>query len=271
MGMDLGAMRLGELDVSRLIIGSNPFSGFSHQGTDRDVEMKHYFTTARIKQTLHQAEEVGISAIIARADHHIMRLLMEYWDEGGSLTWIAQTCPELGPIERGIDNGISGGASAIFIHGGVCDHLLAQGRTHEIPPALQRIRDAGLPAGMAGHNPEVFRWAEENIDADFYMCSYYNSAHRDERAEHISGMPEWFHDEDRDRMVDCIAQLSKPAIHYKVLAAGRKHPSHVFPFVARHLRPTDAVCVGFFPKDNPAMARETAALFQTHVIRQINP
>jgi len=267
--MDHGTVRLGDLEVSRLLIGSNPFSGFSHQGPDRDVEMKHYFTTARIKQTLREAEEAGITAIIARADHYIMRLLMEYWDEGGTLKWIAQTCPELGPTERGIDNGIVGGASAVFIHGGVMDYLLAQTQIHEIPHALQRIREAGLPAGIAGHNPEVFRWAEENVNADFYMCSYYNSAHRDEQAEHVSGRPEWFHDEDRDRMVGCIAQLSKPAIHYKVLAAGRKHPEQVFPFVARHLRPMDAVCVGFFPKDNPRMVHETAALFQSHVVKRI--
>lgn len=264
-------VRLGGLEVSRLIIGSNPFSGFSHQGTDRDLEMKHYFTTARIKQTLHEAEEVGISTIIARADHHIMRLLMEYWDEGGSLKWIAQTCPELGPIEQGIDNGIVGGASAIYIHGGVTDYLLAQDRTREIPPALQRIRDAGLPTGIAGHNPKVFRWAEENAEVDFYMCSYYNSAHRDEQAELASGIPEWFNDEDRDQMVTCIARLSKPAIHYKVLAAGRKHPEKAFPFVARHVRPTDAVSVGFFPKDNPEMVRETATLFEAHVMNRIAP
>jgi len=89
-------VHIGGLSVSRLIIGGNPFSGFSHQGSARDEEMKHYYTTERIKATLHEAERVGINTHIGRADHHVMRFLLEYWDEGGTLQWIAQTCPELG-------------------------------------------------------------------------------------------------------------------------------------------------------------------------------
>ena len=68
-----------------------------------DRRMLHYYTSARIKQTFREAEALGINTVIARADHHIMRLLMEYWDEEGSLQWIAQTCPELGSIEHVID------------------------------------------------------------------------------------------------------------------------------------------------------------------------
>ena len=41
-------IRIGSLTVGRFILGSNPFSGFSHQGSRRDSEMTHYFTTARI-------------------------------------------------------------------------------------------------------------------------------------------------------------------------------------------------------------------------------
>jgi len=255
-------VRIGALSVSRLIIGGNPFSGFSHQGTARDWEMKHYYTTERIKATLREAERLGINTHIGRADHHVMRFLLEYWDEGGTIGWIAQTCPELGTAERGVQNAIVGGAKACFIHGGWTDFLYAQGRLAEIPPALAMIRDAGLPAGIAAHNPLVLHWAEEHLDVDFYMCSYYNSAHRDEQAEHVSGRPEWFRPQDRDEMVRTIAGLSRPAIHYKVLAAGRTPPREAFAFVAQHLRPQDAVCVGVYTADNPRMLEEDVALFE---------
>jgi hypothetical protein len=78
-------INLGNLKVSRFILGSNPFSGFSHQSPDMDQEMRRYFTSARIKQLLYEAEGLGVNTLIARTDHHVMRMLLEYWDEGGRL------------------------------------------------------------------------------------------------------------------------------------------------------------------------------------------
>jgi hypothetical protein len=63
-------------------------------------------------------------------------------------------------------------------------------------------------------------------------------------------------------MTRLIARLSKPAIHYKVMAAGRNTPAEAFAYVARHLRPTDAVCVGIFTKNKPDMLREDVELLK---------
>lgn len=269
--MALGTIQLGNLTVSRMIVGGNPFSGFSHQGTDRDTEMKRWYTTARIKETLRQAEQVGVTAHLSRSDHHVMRYMMEYWDEGGKMIWLAQTCPELGTIVRGVDNAIAGGAKACHIHGGLIDFLFANQKLDELPVAVEKIRKAGMPAGIAAHNPKVFEWAEKNLDVDYYMCSYYNAAHRDKNAEHVSGMAEWFDDEDRRIMTDLIQTLSRPVIHYKVLAAGRKAPAEAFDFVARVLRPQDAVCVGVHTKDNGNMIAENVRLMEEALARHGKP
>jgi hypothetical protein len=250
------------LDVTRFIIGGNPFSGFSHQGTDRDIEMLHYFTTSQIKKTLTQAEKLGINTFIGRCDQHIIRLLMEYRDEGGSIQWFAQTCPEMKSIERSVEDAIHGGAVACFIHGGMMDFLLANKQLRDVPNAIEVIKKAGLSAGVAGHDPRVFKWAEEHLDLDFYMCSYYNASHRDEDAEMISGKLEWFNPVDRDIMVTLIQRLSKPAIHYKILAAGRNDPQEAFSFAVKYMRPKDAVCVGVYTKENPNMLEEDVYLFE---------
>jgi len=265
--MSLDTVYLGALPASRLILGSNPFSGFSHQSAERDEAMRHYYTTGCIKATLRSAEALGITTICARADHHIMRMLLEHWDEGGTLQWLAQTCPELGPIERGVQNAIYGGAKACYIHGGVMDNLLANDRMDEVPPAIAMIRDAGLAVGVAGHNPRVFEWAEEHLDVDFYMCCYYNPTSRDKVAEHIHGSTEWFLAEDRQRMAETISKLSKPAIHYKVFAAGRNDPREALSFTAQHLRANDAVCIGVFPKDNPDMLAEDARILEEEMAK----
>jgi len=257
------SIRIGKVEVSRFIVGSNPFSGFSHQTPDMDKRMRHFFTTACIKQTLKDAEAVGITAVIGRADFHVCRMLMEYWDEGGKLRWLAQTCPEVGAPEVSVDRAVAYGASGVHVHGGYVDFLLAQGRIEEAVPVVERIHKAGVAAGLAGHNPEVFRWAEKvKLPVDYYMCSYYNAAHRDKRAEHVSGMSEWFLPEDRKIMTELIQDLSKPVIHYKVMAAGRNDPRDALRFVVRALRPGDAVCVGVYTEKKPDMLAEDVRLFE---------
>ena len=84
------------LDVSRFIIGGNPFSGFSHQSRERDEEMLNYYTADRLKETLRRGEAIGLTTTIMRSDLHVHRLLREYYNEGGTLQWIAQVGADSG-------------------------------------------------------------------------------------------------------------------------------------------------------------------------------
>ena len=250
----------GPVKVSRFILGTNMISGFSHVSPEKNREMMRYYTADRIKQTFREAEALGVTALVGRAGFHILRVLMEHWDEGGTIQWFAQTAAEVTAHTPCVDRAAFGGAKGCHIHGGVMDFLYAQNRLEEIRPVIELIRERGMLAGVAGHNPKVFEWAERNLDLDYYMCSYYNAARRDERPDHVPGMKEWFHDEDRRIMRDLIQTLSRPVIHFKVLAAGRNDPAEAFAHVAQALRPQDAVCVGVYAKDKPDMLREDVAL-----------
>ncbi|MFN2109749.1 MAG: hypothetical protein ACK2UI_08815, partial [Anaerolineae bacterium] len=139
--------------------------------------------------------------------------------------------------------------------------LYAQNQLDVVPDIIAQIKGAGLAAGIAAHNPRVHAWADEHLDLDFHMCSYYNPTPRDQNAEHVHGAVETFAAADRAAMVDVIRQLRRPAIHYKIFAAGRNNPREAFAFVAQHLRPQDAVCIGVFPKDKPDMLAEDVRLF----------
>ena len=251
----------GNVRVSRMLLGSNPFSGFSHQSTERDQAMVHYYSSARIKETMREAERVGITGLVGRTDYHMMRLLLEYYDEGGKLAWFAQTCPEVGSTEACADRAKRYGARACHVHGGVMDFLTAQNKGDEAKRGVEYIRKQGLLAGVAGHSVRVFEWAEQNLDVDYYMCCYYNPTRRDENPAHVHGVNELYAEEDRKAMTDIIQGLSKPVIHYKVLAAGRNDPAQAFAFCRSKMRPRDLVCVGVFSKDNPAMLAEDVRLF----------
>jgi hypothetical protein len=254
--------QIKHLKVSKFILGSNPFSGFSHQSVQTDEEMRHYFSTARIKQILHEAGTLGINTLLARTDFHVMRMLMEYRDEGGTLQWFAQTCPEVGDHAACVQRAGDYGAAACHIHGGVMDNLYAQGKLDEIPAVVNMIHEKGMLAGIAAHNPAVIAWAEEHLDLDYYMCCYYNPIPRDINPEHVAGTQEYYGEEDREAMTNLIATLTRPVIHYKILAAGRNDPSAAFAFAASKMRENDAVCVGIYPKDDPDMLREDVDLLE---------
>ena len=256
-------VRLGEQEVSRFLLGSNPFSGFSHQSPETDMRMQRYYTAERIKQTLKEAEAAGVTGMVGRLDAHMCRLMLEYRNEGGSLCWFGQSCPEYGEVGPSLQRALRYDAQGMYVHGGYVDMLLAQDRIEELIPVVDRIHEAGLTAGIAGHNPDVFRWAEKRgLEVDFYMCCYYNSAHRDERAEHVPGQKEWFLEEDRRIMTDLIQDLSRPVIHYKIMAAGRNDPRKAFRYAAQKMRPGDAVCVGVYTEEKPDMVAENVALLE---------
>ena len=47
------------LKTTRLVLGANPFGGFSHQSKERNDEMVAYYTVDRIKETWARAEAAG--------------------------------------------------------------------------------------------------------------------------------------------------------------------------------------------------------------------
>jgi hypothetical protein len=98
------------------------------------------------------------------------------------------------------------------------------------------------------------------------MCSYYNPFPRENSPAHVAGVQEHYVEDDRQAMTRMIHSLSKPVIHYKVLAAGRHDPSDAFAYVAEHLRPQDAVAVGVFLKDNEDMLEQDVQ-FLEHSLR----
>ena len=52
------------LKLTRLVLGANPFGGYSHQNEERDREMLAYHTIARIRETWQRAEAAGINAMV---------------------------------------------------------------------------------------------------------------------------------------------------------------------------------------------------------------
>lgn len=262
-------VKIGNVQVSGLCIGGNPFSGFSHQTQERSKEMTTYYTPERIKETLHIAEDAGINTLFARTDKHILGIVKDYWDEGGTIQWFAQVCVEQDDPDawrKWLKAAIKLGACATYIHGGVADSWHANKLFDTFREALDMMRESNVAAGFAGHNPEAHEWIRDNLDVDFQMCCHYNPTDRSRSPHHIDRGEKWA-DEDRKRMLEVIATIKKPVVHYKVFAGGNKPILQAFEIVGKHIRGSDAACVGFFLKDDPDMIQKDIALFEKYVDR----
>lgn len=252
----LPTVRLGNADVSRLIVGGNPFSGNSHVSSPLSEEMADYFTVERIKQTLFDCERHGLTAMQLRADRHIMRMLREYRNEGGRLHWIAQIASELADIKGNVRQIAGAGAIASYHHGSRSDNLWHAGRIDEARDVLKAMRDAGIAVGMGSHMPEVIEYIEEHgWDVDFYLCSVYNLSkkHRESAIVAGSASEERFDDEDREKMLSVVRSVSKPCLVIKILGASRKcvtpeDTRDAFRFTFERIKPVDAVVVGVYPR-----------------------
>jgi hypothetical protein len=254
----LPTVKLGQHDITRLIIGGNPFSGNSHQSPELDNAMEDFFTTEKIKQTLFRCDECGINAMQLRADKHIFRIMREYRKEGGQMHWIAQTAPEIYPFENNIRQIMKNDPIAIYHHGTVTDALFKAGNYDEIKRRLNIMRETGVPVGLGTHMPEIIEYAEENNwDIDWYMACVHNISKIDRVSSSVTGKmneSEPFDDEDRFIMYKTIRSVDKPCLAFKILGAGRKCQTSetvraAYEEAFANIKPTDAIIVGMYPKD----------------------
>ena len=71
--------------VSRLICGGNPQSGYSHFSSELDQEMIEYYTMPKIQELLDECWKQGINTIQTRGDRFQMRAFLEHQLNGGKM------------------------------------------------------------------------------------------------------------------------------------------------------------------------------------------
>lgn len=249
----LPTMKIGDLEVSRLIVGSNPFTGKSHLDSATDADMRLHFTTERVFSMLRACEEVGINAVQSRGSMPVMGLIKKYRERGGKLLWLAQTGKDLATFEEELDEMMKYGPSALCIHGELSDALYLSGELDRLGGLLDLMRRKNLPVGICSHFPEALIYAEEHgLAPDYYMASVYNLFYPD-RSKDKNPTGERFEDTDVPRMYETIRSLSAPTVALKILGAGRRCSDQsevkaAFGEAFSSMKKGDGVLVGMFDK-----------------------
>ena len=247
------------MTVTRLVIGANPFGGFSHQNKERSAEMVAYYTVDRIKETWQRATAAGINTMITNNETpHVLQAVREYLADGGPLQWIAQLSDRNceGGMPEAIDVAVEIGAKAVYFHGGLVDRLYDGRDADTLRTWVDHARTRGVPAGAAGHAVETHDWVDGLDLVDFHVVCFVNCG-----SLHY-GKGDKFRLDDMFRAAECVGRIKKPCIGYKIMAAGRIDPRMAFEFAFDHIKPGDVVNVGMHRGDNDNMVEDNVALVQ---------
>ncbi|MCE5328424.1 MAG: hypothetical protein LLG01_18640 [Planctomycetaceae bacterium] len=246
------------LNVTRLVLGANPFGGYSHQTPQRDQAMVNYYTPEKIIETWHRAEAAGINTMVTNNETpHVTEAVKRYLGSGGKLQWIAQVgTPSLEAMPGCVDAAIAIGAKAFYFHGMWMDNLFAAHDEKTLRAWVAHARRHRVPVGAAAHNPLTHYWMDSLDLLDFHVVCFFNCGSVHARSGHR------FRLTDAIAATECIRRLRKPCVGYKIMAAGRIDAAMAFEYAFDNIKSTDVVNVGMFRGDKDDMVEENAAIVQ---------
>ena len=232
--------RIGDLELSRVILGGNLIGGWAHA---RDLIyvsdlVKAYHHDEKVFETLWLAEECGINTLLTNPI--LSSVINKYWARGGKIQFISDCGGSnlMDMIRKSIDQG----ASACYVQGGVADQLVAEGKTALIGEALEFIRAHQMPAGIGAHELRTVKaCVEAGFKPDFWMKTIH-------KTDYWSSDPINQNDNiwctDPADTAAYMESLDQPWIAFKILAAGAYKPVDAFRWAFE--RGADFICVGMY-------------------------
>ena len=275
----LPTVMLGPHRVTRLIVGSNPISGYSHFNKLYDQHMLEWFTDERIVKLLLDCEKAGINTWQYSFNDHQKRQIPKLRAAGGKIQCICLAASwhydeKLGRTPEDVLEGTIKCAKAaaefkpigIVFHGGATDILYRAGKIDLLKTYINAVHDLGILAGISTHNPKILETLHEKEFAnDFYMAGlHYLTRHPEDWMRDIGTtiLGDGFIASDPPKMAEAVRKVNKPALVYKVLAAGRKCDSEkqkrqAIEWAYKNIKATDATIIGLYPRYSDQVAETT--------------
>lgn len=232
--------RIGNLRVSRLLLGGNLLTHYTHS---RDLKYvynltAHYNTQEKIFETMALAESHGINTLSIHNPPGIVPMLKKYrYKHGGKMQWII--CPTA-PVEPGmakyaddVKNLLDNGTDAIYLWGVHADRLIAEGKIELIRQAVEIAKDHGVPSGVGAHDLRAVIACEKNdVPNDFYIKTFHHHNYPTGPKPHELKGPyqeiPGYWCKDPEETIEVMKDVTKPWIAFKVMAAGAIPPTDAF-------------------------------------------
>jgi hypothetical protein len=248
--------KIGKLDVSRVILGGNLLTHYTHS---RDLKYvytlaAHYNTDEKIMETLAKAEECGINTVSMHNPEHPISVLRRYRKErGGKIQWIicptAPVEPDMIKYREHVESLIKDGCEAIYLWGVHSDSLVAQGKIDLVAKAVDLPKEFGVPSGVGAHSLDVIKACEaKGVKADFYIKTFhshnYPTAPKPEQIKEPYNEYPGYWCANPEETTKFMKTVNKPWIAFKTMAAGAIPPQTAFRYSFLH--GADFVLAGMF-------------------------
>lgn len=252
--------KIGNVTVSRLLMGSNLINGWAHSRDLLYVSnlFKAYNTEQKIFESLEIAEQCGINTIIDPGQALIDKYHRERKGKIQTLVCFGVEYDKV-KLRDQIKQLVDRGNAMIYTHGEATDRAIMDGHMDIIGLTLDLIREQGVPAGVGAHSLETPIACEKHqLPVDFYVKTFhmdrYWSATPVERREEYCWYKaqtidhEGYHDNmwclDAEKTAAFMAKVAKPWIAFKVMAAGAISPDMAFSHAYRN--GADFIVAGMF-------------------------
>ncbi|MBI4907009.1 MAG: DoxX family protein [Acidobacteria bacterium] len=237
----LPAGKIGNVPISRLILGGNLMGGWAHA---RDLIyvsklVKAYHHRDKIFETLALAESCSVNTILTNPA--LCEVINDYWRNGGKIQFISD-CGGKDVMEM-TRKSIDRGACACYIQGGVADRLVEEGKFDLMAQTMELVRRNGLPAGIGAHSLKTVQAAvERGLIPDFWMktlhhTDYWSAKPNEKQCDNI-----WC--EQPVETAAFMRERKEPWIAFKVMAAGAITPKVGFRYAFEN--GADFVCAGMY-------------------------
>jgi hypothetical protein len=245
-------VKFGKVELSRLVVGSNPFNGGSHFNSNMDGAMGEWYTADKVLEVMQRCAQYGINVY----NYVQFRRLRADWErflaEGGHMHMVAQATMD-DPAE--LVDAVK--PMGVWVQGERMDNAYRAGKMETVRDYCKKLRDLGVEmVGVASHIPEVLALVEEQgWDVDFYAGCVYNRRRTQEELRKLMGgelpeMPnEVYLQDDPPRMYRVFRQTKKPCFAFKIMGAGRvRNAEAAFKLAFQSIKPNDFVVVGMYPR-----------------------
>jgi len=235
-------VKIGKLDFSKVICGTNPFYGHSHFSDARDAEYHGRFNDEAIEQTVEQCISLGINTLESCANERIIAILSRLREAApdpihfvGS-TRIDETS-EMKSHQKKLSFLIENQATICVIHAQYVDRPRKGGSISGLAGLIDTIHAAGLLAGISTHRVETIELCENQgygIDTYIFPLNPMGFVY-----------PGYEGNETVKDRIEIVRGVSKPFILIKTLGAGRIPPEEGLQFIADNAKPEDIISMGF--------------------------
>ena len=254
-------IKIGKLDFSKVICGTNPFYGHSHFSNARDAEYHGRFNDKAIEQMVKQCINLGINTLESCANERIIAILSQLRETTSEPIHFVGTTrldetSEMKSHQEKLSFLIGNRATICVIHAQYVDQPKKGNSIKGLAQLIDTIHAAGLLAGISTHRVETVELCEkQRYGTDIYMFPL-----------NLMGFvyPGYEGNETVKDRIGIVRGVSKPFILIKTLGAGRIPPKEGLQFIADNAKPDDIISIGFGTAEEVSESIELAEKYFQH-------